>query len=344
MICCVRWLTIALVLYLAGCGQDTIPSRLQYLPPTEADYSSPVTETELEMVFLGTGGIFLRNGDQALLGDPFFSNPPIPDWILNRHAMVKKATIDRYLPPLDSLRAILVAHVHHDHAMDVPYIALKLDPAIKVYGSETLRNTLYRALDPARLESLNTKAAGPGLPGEWVPINDSLRILPILSGHAPHLFGRVFNSDKVKRPLDAVPQTVLGWESGQTLSFVIDFLRDGQPHFRVYYQSSAADAPNGMPPDGLLEDGKSIDLALLGVANHNRLQEYPVALLQALQPSRVVLLHWEVFWDTYSQQSTEPLPGLDLAGLVQKLERALPPQVPVYLPGRGARILIQEAR
>ena len=337
------WLPLGLVLLaLVGCGNEPMPARIQALSSASEDPAVP-TASELELVFLGTGGIFLQSGDQALLGDPFFSNPPISDWILMRESPVRTDLIDRYLPSLDAVKAILVAHVHHDHAMDVPYIAGKTDPQVPVLGSETLRNTLFTALEPDRLIALNARASGPGKVGEWVPVNEFIRILPILSGHAPHLFGKVFNSDAVQSPSPSVPKKVVDWQSGQALSFVIDFLQEGQPKFRIYYQSSAADAPDGLPPAWLLQDGKKVDLALLGVANHRRLQEYPTALLQALQPEQVVLIHWDVFWDEYSQQVTQPLPGLDLAGLVQKIEQALPPQVPVYLPERGARLRIQES-
>ncbi len=331
-----------LMLVLTGCGQEPIPPRIQTLEATTIT-PEPVTDSELQLQFLGAGGVYLRNGSQALLGDPFFSNPPISDWVLMRSLQVRTDIIDRYLPDLTPVRAILVAHVHHDHAMDIPYIAAKTDPDVQIYGSDTLRNTLYSAIEPERLQALNASAAGPDAPGEWLNINQQLRILPIRSGHAPHLFGKVFNSDAVTLPLLRVPDTLMEWESGQALSFVIDFLQAGQPRFRVYYQSSAADAPDGLPPPWLLEDGKGVDLALLGVANHGRLQEFPVALLQALQPDRVVLLHWEVFWDEYSQTQTQPLPGLGLMELAQKIEQALPPQVPVYLPERGARLRIQES-
>lgn len=342
------WLPLGVVLLaLWGCGNEPIPARIQSLSLTgdyaTGDYAAAPSTSELELIFLGTGGIYLQHGEQALLGDPFFSNPPITDWVLMRESPVRSDVIDRYLPPLEAVKAILVAHVHHDHAMDVPYIAAKTDPQVPVLGSETLRNTLFSALDPNRLIALNAKASGLEKTGEWVQVNQFIRILPILSGHAPHLFGRVLNSDAVQSPLPSVPKTVVDWESGQALSFVIDFLQAGQPKFRIFYQSSAADAPDGLPPAWLLQDGKKVDLALLGIANQRRLQEYPIALLQALQPQQVVLIHWELFWDEYSQQVTRPLPGLDLAGLMQKIEQALPPQVPVYLPDRGARLRIQES-
>ncbi|TNC88474.1 MAG: hypothetical protein CSH49_11490 [Alcanivorax sp.] len=335
-------LGLLVVLCLWGCEKQSDTVSLTVPPPIIPIAAGPYPEQPadpawLNMVFLGAGGVHLQNAGQSVLADPFFSNPPIKDWILLRDLVVREDVIDRYLPATNDLDAILVAHAHHDHAMDVPYIAAQVDSTVKVYGSETLRNSLLSVIDPGRLVALNGQA------GHWVAINDSLRIMPLLSGHAPHLLGRVFNSDRITQPLAQSPRTVMDWQSGQTLSFVLDFLASGQTRFRVYYQSSAADPMEGYPPHGLPEDGKPVDLALLGVANHNRLQDYPVSLLRVLQPRQVVLLHWDVFWDDYSQTVTQPAPGLDLKALVRKIETVLPADVPVYLPGRGAVLSLQES-
>lgn len=328
-----------LALMLWGCDQPPPPDRLTVLP------SSPLPDAgdpqSLDFVFLGTGGAYLRSGRHALLADPFFSNPPIADWVLLRPLQVRTEVIDRYLPPMDSVRGILVAHAHHDHAMDIPYIAGKVAPEVSIYGSDTLRNILYSAVDPQRLVSLNARAAGHGQSGEWVYLNESLRLLPISSGHAPHFMGKVFNSEAVTQPLAQLPQTVLDWQSGQALSFVLDFLEAGEPVFRVFYQSSAADEPDGVPPAWLLAESKGFDLALLGIANYGKLQAYPRGIVEALQPRHIVLLHWDVFWDDYSQTNTRPVPGLNLDALVQKLSPVLDPVVPVYLPQRGAHLRVQ---
>lgn len=335
---------VLLLLVLWGCSQEPLTIPLRITPLATGSYVNLAQdENRLHLVFLGTGGIYLQHAEQAVLGDPFYSNPPILDWLLLRELQVRPLVIDRYLPPTEYLDAILVAHAHHDHAMDVPYIAAKLEPQVKVYGSATLRNSLLSALDPERLVAVNSQAAGAGRNGTWITINDSLRILPLLSGHAPHLFGKVFNSEVISQPQSQVPATALDWQSGQALSYVVDFLVNGEPRFRVYYQSSAADPPDGLPPQWMLQDGKSVDLALLGIANYNKLEDFPVSLLQALQPGQVVLLHWDVFWDEYSQDITRPVPGLDLITLSRKLEAVLPADIPVYLPDRGAVLSIQES-
>lgn len=331
---------LGITLQLAACGEEPIPARITPLPVAPLP-EQPAGTLELDFVFLGTGGMFLRSGGNALLGDPFFSNPPIADWLLLRPLTVRTGVIDRYLPPTDQLRGILVAHAHHDHAMDLPYIASVTPPAVKIYGSDTLRNSLISQVPPERLVALNNLAADQQNKGQWVYLSDGSRVLPIRSGHAPHLLGKVFNSDRVSEPLPQVPQTVLEWQSGQPFSFVIDFLEAGIPRFRVYYQSSAADAPDGMPPTWLLEDGKDFDLALLGIANHGRLQDFPVSILSTLRPHNVVLLHWDVFWDEYSQTETHPVPGLQLTALASKLDSVLAAQTPVYLPQRGAYLRLQ---
>jgi hypothetical protein len=337
------WRCLLLVaLMLAGCNDNTIPSSITLLPATTVDNrAEELGDNQLEIQFLGAGGVFLRTRNQSLLGDPFFSNPPLSDWFLLRDLKVRTDVIDHYLPPLDKLQGILVAHAHHDHAMDVPYIAQLAPNAAKVYGSETLKNTLASGVNLARLVSLNQQAAGPGQAGEWIYLSPTLRILPILSGHAPHLFGRVLQSESVLSPKPQLPDTILDWQSGQTLSFVIDFLSASeQPQFRIFYQSSASEWLVDTPPDWLLNDGKVVDLALLGVANHKKLEHYPGTTLALLRPRYVMLIHWEVFWDEYNPLNTNAAPGLDLAGLAMKIATQEEPNVPVYLPQRGARLRI----
>ncbi|MCP5016676.1 MAG: hypothetical protein GY938_15640 [Ketobacter sp.] len=338
---------LLLAVILSGCGMEPLPHRITELSATDFPSTSPASD-ELDVVFLGTGGVYLRSADNAILGDPFFSNPPISDWVLLRPLQVREDIIDRYLPPLEQLQGILVAHVHHDHAMDIPYIASKAPPHVGVYGSNTLRNSLFSQIAPQRLIALNEMAAGQPddgreQSGQWVYLNQQLRLLPVFSGHAPHLMGKVFNSDQITQPLAQVPQTVLDWQSGQALSFVIDFMEGDTPIFRVFYQSSAAEAPHGVPPAWLLQDGKAVDLALLGIANHGRLQNFPLGILEALQPKHVMILHWDRFWDEYTQSETLPAPGLKLAALADKLNSALPADVPVYLPGRGAHLRLKES-
>lgn len=298
----------------------------------------------LQFQFLGAGGIYLRYADQALMGDPFFSNPPLSHWLTLRDLAVKTDVIDQHLPPLDAVRGILVGHGHHDHAMDIPYIASRLDDAVKIYGSDTVANLMAAELPAHRREALNSRMAQAREGGEWVYLTPHLRILPIYSEHSPHVGNTVFAADPLRSPLTERARSVLNWKAGENLNYVIDFLEptrsDATVAFRVFYQSSASHGRVGQPPDWLLQDGVAFDLALLCAANYDAVDDYPETILRHLKPRQIALIHWEIFWDAYSTAHSKPLPGLDFAALEARMRAVVGTDTPIHVPQRGATLAL----
>lgn len=330
-------LTSACITACNGTAQTTTSSlqRVASAPLPPADQS-------LVVQFLGAGGVYLRQGDQALLGDPFFSNPPLSHWIFGRPLQVKADVIDAHLPPMNGVQGILVGHGHFDHALDVPYIAGKLPDSVRVYGSETIPNLFAAILPATRLVDLTPHMSAAGEGGQWVYLSPRLRILPIQSQHSPHVGDVVFASDRITHPLSRAPAAMFDWQAGTNLTFVIDFLDAAQQvKFRVFYQSSASPDTVGFPPDWLLADNIPVDLALLCAANYNHVDGYPEGILKALQPRQVMLIHWERFWDDYSTETATPLPGMDFADLEARIRSVLEPSVPVWLPMRGGSIQLE---
>lgn len=302
----------------------------------------PPPDQSLVVQFLGAGGVYLRQADQALLGDPFFSNPPLSHWVFGRALQVKADVIDAHLPPMNGVQGILVGHGHFDHALDIPYIAGKLPDSVKVYGSETIPNLFAATLPAARLVDLTPSMSAAGEGGQWVYLSPRLRILPIQSQHSPHVADIVFASDRITHPLSRAPAAMFDWQAGTNLTFVIDFLDAAQQvKYRVFYQSSASPDTVGFPPDWLLAEDIPVDLALLCAANYNHVDGYPEGILQALRPRQVMLIHWERFWDDYSTETATPLPGMNFADLEARIRSVLAPSVPVWLPMRGGSIQLE---
>lgn len=328
---------IVLALLLSACSGG-LPSADSTLQRVNAGATDTPDADALQVQFLGAGGVYLRHRDQALLGDPFFSNPPLSYWLFGRTLQVKTDVIDAHLPPLDGVQGILVGHSHFDHAMDIPYVAGKLPDTVKIYGSETLPNLLAPLLPSPRLVDVSAHTVKTGEGGQWLYLNPRLRILPLYSEHSPHIGEHVFGSDRITSPLTTPPRRVLDWQAGTNLNYVIDFLDGEQVRYRIFYQSSASAEPLGFPPAWLLEEGIPFDLALLCAANYDHVTGYPEGILQVLQPRQVMLIHWERFWDDYSIDTATPLPGLDFAALENRIRSVLDDSIPVWLPMRGARI------
>ncbi|HVL02738.1 MAG TPA: hypothetical protein VM553_23120 [Dongiaceae bacterium] len=332
---------------LLACTADLSADLLREQSPLPALLESE-TSRNLVVQFLGAGGVFLHYGDQSLMGDPFFSNPPVTDWLLLRDLKSLPDVIDANLPPLDQVRGILVGHGHFDHAMDVPYIAQKLPASVNVYGSNTVRNLLVPELAAERLVGLDSKMAHDQKGGEWVQVSPRLRVLPIYSEHAPHFGETLMASGQVEQPLTHRPGDALDWKAGPNLNYVIDFLdveTGGEPRvaFRLFYQSSASNSPLGFPPHWLVDDGVPFDLALLCAANYSHVRGYPQDVLAYLHPRQVLLIHWEKFWDDYSTTQATPLPGMDFAELEQRIRAVLGDQVPVRLMNRGGAFQLERA-
>jgi hypothetical protein len=147
---------------LPGCsGPSTslpVHSGGSELPPGD-----PAYRTEVQVKYLGAGGVVIKRGDDVLLTAPFFSNPSILRVAFGEIAP-RKDQIDRFLAPpgngLAGATAVLVGHAHYDHLMDVPYIKQKYMPKAKIYGSDTMKFTLAgdNSLKPADVESVENGA------------------------------------------------------------------------------------------------------------------------------------------------------------------------------------------
>lgn len=341
---------LLLALSLAGllsCTGD-LPSELGSLQRLQGSGHLPAPAAPpLTAQFLGAGGVYLHYREQSLLGDPFFSNPPLSAWLTLRALKSRTDVIDAHLPPLEQVQAILVGHGHFDHLMDVPYVAGKLPASVHVYGSDTVHNLLAPEVAVERLVGLDTQMARDGAGGQWVSINPQLRILPIYSEHAPHFGETVLASGSIDHPLLQRADDALAWKAGPNLNYVIDFLQPDangaapRVAFRVFYQSSSSNAPIGFPPDWLLADGVPFDLALLCAANYSHVQGYPQGILERIKPRAVMLIHWERFWEEYRTDRASSLPGLDFAELERRIRSVLGADVPVYLPNRGAALKLE---
>jgi hypothetical protein len=109
----------------------------------------------VEVTFLGVSGFLIRWAGQSIMTPPLYSNPTMGEVALSE-LYADGERIDRLLYyKLNDLTAIIVGHSHYDHAMDVPYIALRKASQAWIYGSQTLVNIL----DPLKRASITLRNA-----------------------------------------------------------------------------------------------------------------------------------------------------------------------------------------
>lgn len=290
----------------------------------------------LELVYLGVGGWLLRKGDAAVLTAPLFSNPGLFEAGMG-HIQADPDRIEQNLPEVEDVSAILVGHGHYDHLMDVPYIAQARAPRAVIYGNETVARQLVPfGLAPGRVRTIEDAEKGDvARPGRWIEVGEGVRIMPLVSDHAPHFAGILLYSGVRTREMSSPPRSANDWLAGETIAFLIDFLNaDGSVGLRVYYQDAVPAPPYGLVP--ALDDGVGVDVAVVVPATYAEVSWHPEALLENTRPRHVLLGHWEDFFEAPSRPP-EPVPFTLLPDFVARLERALPEGSGWDLPVPGTR-------
>lgn len=295
-------------------------------------------EEEVVVRYLGVGGWLFRRGDAALLTAPLFSNPGllrVGFWTIRSDT----ARVDRFLPEVRDVEAVLVGHAHYDHLLDVPYVLRGPAPRATAYGSRTMAHILAGAPGVAdrRVVPVEERAGSPERAGQWTYVSEGrIRFMPLLADHSPHLLGVHLWKGEVRRDLEELPAVAWKWLEGRTLAYLIDFLDpDGTVAFRIHYADAASDPPAGFLPPLAPGDRRPVDLAILCPAAFEQVDGYPEGIVGHLRPRHAMMGHWEDFF----RPRTEPLrrvPFTNLFEFLDRLEAALPPDAGWTLPEPGA--------
>ncbi|MGH8727446.1 MAG: MBL fold metallo-hydrolase [Burkholderiales bacterium] len=329
---------------LPGCAgsSDGLPVDFgaSQIPPGD-----PAYRTEVQIKYLGAGGVLIKRGEDVLLTAPFFSNPSLLRMVFGEIKSLPEQ-VNRFLgstgDDLAPATAVLVGHAHYDHLMDMPYIKKKYLPNAKIYGSETMKNILAgdHTLMPDDVVSVERDVVGNAKqPGRWWDASQRLRFMALTSEHAPHIAGLKFFKGKYPEPLQELPTRAWGWREGQTLAYLIEFLSaDGKTvEFRVHYQDAASNAPLGFPPPS--NDPKErIDLAIVCMPGFDEVEKYPEEIVDRLQPRFVVIIHWENFFDRLPDDPRDlrVVPAQDAERFLARLKTKLPEDAVFKLPAPGA--------
>ncbi len=317
-------LTLCGLVLLAGCGQP-LPEDIELAQGLDPVHAGPPPVGHADVQFLGVAGFIFRYAGETLMTAPMLSNPPLRALIPFRELEADHDAIDRFLPPVADVQAILVGHAHYDHLLDVPYIARRHAPAAVVYGSRTMVHTIASALPAERLKAVDILAAIPGRPGVWIHNKRrNVRWMAIRAAHAPHIGRLTLLKGGYERDLPRLPRTAIGYREGQTYAWLIDFLDEiGTPRLRIYYQDSASGPPDAMLPKLPAKDERRVDIAIVGVASFKNVPGHPQELIRHLNARHYVFSHWDNFL-VPPDAPLEVLPGTDLQEFVRRVGEALP--------------------
>ena len=306
------------------------PGKLKKLSKAGISYQAEDTtinlfdteEKKLTVQYTGCGGLRISKDGYGVLIDPFFSNQKLMRLsasllgggddgkrkLSSSREMVERG-IKSIQPDGGNVGAILSAHGHYDHLMDIPAVFTKLNKQPTVYLNRSGFNTCYNVIDTSKmvvLENHMTTEEKQRPPIALETPHGKINIYPILAEHNPHVKNVKFFSGSKTKPVagftDPFGKTSANdWLEGNTFSFLIDYLdRSGNIEFRIFVQSSSSNPPAGIPPVALLEE-REVDLAFLGVASFQFSPDYPCTLLERIQPREVVWIHWEDFFRKYTK-------------------------------------------
>lgn len=195
------------------------------------------------------------------------------------------------------------------------------------------------AAPTARVVVVGPVAGTPTRPGRWIRVAEGVRVMALVSDHAPHVAGVTLYSGRRTRDMPEPPASAEEWLAGQTLAWLVDLVEpDGSVAFRIYYQDAAGAAPWGLVPP--LGDGVAIDVALLVPATYSGTVWHPEAILENTSPRHVILGHWEDFFEPPSRPAG-PVPFTLLPDFVARLARALPEGARYDVPVPGTRFVFR---
>lgn len=234
------------------------------------------------MTWLGVTTLLFDDGETQLLIDGFFTRPSITDMLLGRPIASDAATINYVLDEyrMRRLAAIIPAHSHFDHAMDIGAIANRTSASI--LGSESSAQI----------------ARGAGVPEDQIVVAGNgdnytfgqFTVTLIESAHAPIGFGgSVPYAGSIDTPL-SMPAPLSAWRSGKSYTVVV-----AHPHGTTIVQASAGFRQGAL--DGIKADVAVLGVALLEGLGHDHGEQYWQAVVTTSGATRVFPVHF----DDYSQ-------------------------------------------
>lgn len=235
----------------------------------------------LKAQFFGVSTVQITDGQTQLMSDGFFSRPSV----LRMLTLMApdEARIDQALAKggIGKLDALLVAHSHHDHALDVGLVARKTGAL--VVGTPSVGEIAQgQGLNAARTRTVE---------GGEVLHFGRFEVEVIRSPHSPD---PVFPG-KIKEPLQ-MPATLWQFKEGGNLSYL---LHHEQGH--VLIQASANYVP-GMYA-GKHADVVFLGIGLLGKQSSEFIKAYWHEVVQVTGARLVIPVHW----DNFTHSLDEPL-------------------------------------
>jgi L-ascorbate metabolism protein UlaG (beta-lactamase superfamily) len=233
----------------------------------------------LEITWLGTAGIYLTDGTDSILIDPFVSRHGMfrvfAGWTLPSDPTLIKKWTEKL--NIKNVRMVIVSHSHFDHAIDAPYFAKNTGAILA--GSES---TAWIG----KSAGLNEKQIDAVKPGDTRTIGN-FKIRFIESLHGPAVLGRVPYPGDITS-LIKIPSPASAYRVGTIFSIEIKY--KGRT---IIHHGSAGFIPG-------MYKGMHTDILLLGIAGMGDEKKYLKETAVELLPECIIPIHSDNFFKKLS--------------------------------------------
>ena len=249
--------------------------------PTIAPTLDAVTVT-----WFGVSTLLFDDGEQQILIDGFFSRPSLADSVLGRPIASDASRINYVLDEyrMGRLAAIIPAHSHYDHAMDIGAIANRSSASI--LGSETSAQI----------------ARGAGVPEDQIIVAEDgakyefgrFTVTMLESTHAPIGWGgSVPFAGTLDEPLET-PAPISAWREGKSYTIVI-----AHPHGTTIVQASGGYSYRAL--DGVRADVVMLGVALLEGLGRDYMEGYWRTLVTTTGATHVIPVHFDDYTQPFGE-------------------------------------------
>lgn len=306
-------LNLIILLFFAACSNP-----IKKIDFAENQSFDEKTSTEkLSVEFNGVACFYFKYKDQAILTDPFMTNPSALKVGLGK-LITDEELLNSFQPKMSDIKLISVAHAHYDHIMDLPYYLKRMENNVPVVGDINTFKMVKAGNFENPVFDISKQKANVENKGEWFYTADKkIRVLAVKSYHLPHIFCIKLYHGEIKKELKEFPKKSKHFMESETMAYIYDFLDDdGKPEKRIYFSSSCAAYSDGYFPKEILEE-KSVDLAILPLALSKKAQGFPEDIINFLQPKDIIFCHWENFF----RDRTKPLKPVSMSNIPKMLEK-----------------------
>jgi L-ascorbate metabolism protein UlaG (beta-lactamase superfamily) len=248
-------------------------------------------DTPLSVTFMGVATLLLDDGSSAVMTDGYFSRPGLAQVAVGK-VSPSPARVDGCLAraKVTRLAGVIPVHTHIDHVMDSALVADRT--GAQLVGGESAANV-------GRGYGLPEDRLVVAVPGEPIPLG-AFDVTLVESHHCPpDRFPGVITAPVVP------PVKASAYRCGESWSALIHHRPSDR---RLLIQGSAGYIKGAL--DGYRADVAYLGVGQLGLHPRSYLVEYWTETVRAVGARRVVLIHWDDFF----QPLSKPLRAMPYAG------------------------------